>query len=69
MDKETAKRVHSVMLRCSREIHDLVPFLKERLDGDEYETFAKGLALVSVYILTEVLNPLHSQHPELNRDD
>lgn len=56
-----------VATRCAMQLHDLVPVLKERVeDTDEYERFAKGVALVSSYLLTEVLNPVYAQYPELN---
>jgi hypothetical protein len=65
MDNETAKKVSAVTMDCARRLHELIPFLKPRLDADEYEKLAKGIALASSYLLTEILNPVHAQYPEL----
>lgn len=67
MDNETAKKLSDVTMDCARQLHELVPFLKSRLDQDEYERLAKGIALASSYLLTEILNPVYAQYPELAR--
>ena len=65
MNREIAQDLIDAALKASRELHAMIPLLKQALDEDEYDYFAKGLASASAAILEEVINPVFLKHPEL----
>ncbi|MCL2021284.1 MAG: hypothetical protein FWG81_04100 [Betaproteobacteria bacterium] len=61
MGFELARFVAAKAFRCSAELTDLVPLLKEFVsDGDEYKTYAKAIALVSAQIDLVLLKELYA---------
>ena len=69
MNRDVAERILTVALDCSRRMHALIPAIKLELDEEEYEELAKGIALASTYVLTESINPVCAQHPDLYPDN
>lgn len=65
MDKNVAKEVVSAAMKASRELHTIVPFIKQSLDEEEYERLARRVAAASAGILEEIINPILAEHPEL----
>lgn len=65
MDVDLARHVARAAFRSSRELGDLVPFLKERLSADEYPDYARSIASAIAAIHLDLVNKLIADHPGL----
>lgn len=68
MDIDVARHVLRVSFKASRELGNLMPFLKEELPAAEYEPLAKGIASAVAEVGFAVMDRVFALHPEL-RDE
>ena len=68
MDIDLARHVARAALRSSRELGDLIPFLKEHLSVQGYQGYAKAIASAVAAIQVDLLNKLTADHPGLNAE-
>jgi len=68
MQIEIARHIARAAFSCTRELGDLVPFLKEHLNADEYPSYAKALASAICAIQREILDKLEADHPALKAE-
>ena len=54
--------------RSSRELGELVPFLKDRLGAEEYTVYAKAIGSAIAAIQLDVMNKLVTHHPGLETE-
>jgi len=65
---DLARHVARAAFRSSRELSELVPFLKDRLDAEEYTMYAKAIGSVIAAIQLDVMNKLVTDHPVLEAE-
>jgi hypothetical protein len=58
-----ARHIARAAFRASREIGDLMPFLKQHLPEHEYLHYAHAIATAVAAIQLELLNKLAADHP------
>jgi len=68
MDKDLARHVARVGFRAMRELTNLLPLLKEHCAAQEYERFAKAIALASAHIGEQVIQRALTAFPDLERE-
>jgi hypothetical protein len=68
MDEDVARHVLRVSFRASRELGELVPFLKDELPAAEYEPIGKGIASAIAEIGFAVMERVFADHPELRAE-
>ncbi len=68
MNIDLARHIARTALRSSREIGDLVPFLKDRLNPDEYSIYAKAIGSAVAAIQVDLVNKLLADHPALETE-
>jgi hypothetical protein len=68
MDIDLARYVVRAAFRSSRELGDLVPFLKEHLHAEEYRPYALAIASGVAAIQLDLLNKLFAEHPGLEAE-
>jgi len=68
MEIDLARHVVRAAFRSSRELGDLLPFLKEHLNAKECEGYAKTIASAVAAIQVAVLNKLMVEHPSLEAE-
>jgi hypothetical protein len=68
MQFDLARHVARAAFRSSRELSELVPFLKERLDECEYKSYAKAIGMVVAAIQVDLVNKLMADHPALKSE-
>ena len=65
MKIELARYLARTAFRNSRELSDLVPFLKKHLSNREYQTYSRAVATAVAAIQVELLNRLTAEYPAL----
>jgi len=65
MDSKLAWHIIGVSFRVNRELQDLLPFLKEHCDADEYQDYVQGIARSIHAINTALIDKAIASHPEL----
>ncbi len=68
MDIDLARHVARAAFRSSRELSDLIPFLKDHLDTEEYQPYAKAIASAVAAIHLDLMNKLFADHPGLEAE-
>ncbi|MGE5201693.1 MAG: hypothetical protein ACM3O6_06465 [Acidobacteriota bacterium] len=68
MEKDLARHVTRVGFRTMHELADLLPLLKEHCTTQEYESFAKAIALASAHISEQVIDKAVSAYPDLESE-
>lgn len=68
MKIDLARHVARVAFRSSRELGELVPFLKSTLSPDEYASYAKAIGLAVAAIQVDLMNKLTTDHPGLEAE-
>jgi hypothetical protein len=68
MNIDLARYVVGAAFRSSRELGDLVPFLKEHLDAEEYRPYARAIASGVAAIHLDLVNKLFADHPGLEAE-
>ena len=70
MKKQVALKVLETTSKCSIELSELVPYLKNNCeDEDEYEILAKNVAKAMAYIFFEIDSRIYEKYPELKPSD
>jgi len=65
MHIDLGRHVARTALRSSRELSDLIPFLKARLSEPEFAAYAKAIASAVASIQLEIVNKLADDCPGL----
>jgi hypothetical protein len=68
MNIDLARHVARAAFRSSRELAELVPFLKARLGADEYSAYAKTIGSAVAAIQVDLMNKLVADHPGLEAE-
>jgi hypothetical protein len=68
MNIDLARHIARAAFRSSREIGELVPFLKDRLSPDEYSIYSKAIGSAVAAIQVDLMNKLLADHPALNSE-
>ncbi len=69
MDYELARFVAAKAYRCSADLADLVPVLKEHAqDEDEYKVYARAIAHIVTQVQVGLLQEMYSRYPEIKRE-
>lgn len=68
-DKELAAHVITVMDECSERINETIREVQQRCSDDEFSKYRQAAGVVMGYIYTDVVAPLHKQHPELEPEE
>jgi hypothetical protein len=68
MDKELARLLISAARRSSSPLYDLIPLLKQRCEGTEYDTFLKAIAEVNFEVCQQILWPIFKLFPDLEQE-
>jgi hypothetical protein len=65
---DLARHIARAAFRSSRELGDLVPFLKDRLSAEEHSVYAKAIGSAVAAIQIDLMNKLVSDHPGLEAE-
>jgi len=65
---DLARHVARAAFRSSRELGELVPFLKDRLGAEEYKVYAKAIGSAVAAIQIDLMNKLIADHPGLEAE-
>ncbi|HIF24829.1 MAG TPA: hypothetical protein EYG18_03680 [Micavibrio sp.] len=68
-DKEVARHVSEVLLRCGAEINNSIRHVKENCSDEELEMYKQAMGVVMGEILLKGLNPIYSQHPDIKPEE
>jgi hypothetical protein len=68
MDKNIARHIAKVALKCCDELTELAAFVDRHSDAAESQEFAKGVSGAIECIHTEVINRMYGYHPELKHE-
>jgi hypothetical protein len=68
MNIDLARHVARAAFRSSRELGDLIPYLKEHLSAEEYPSYAKAIASAVASIQLDLVNKLMTDHPGLEAE-
>jgi len=65
MDRALAEQTSILMLRLSAELNSQLLRIKGECSDDEFQRYRRGFGYIMGYMLTEVMNPIYAEHPEL----
>jgi hypothetical protein len=65
MDRDVAIKVAELMLKIGAWVDQSVALVHDRSSDEEFTRYRRGAGEVLGTILTEVLNPIYFQHPDL----
>ena len=65
MDKELANEIVQLMLKTGAELDGILKSIKEKSDITEFNYYGKSIGNIMGYMLTEVMNPIFKEHPDL----
>jgi hypothetical protein len=68
MNRDLAKHVAIVGYKAMGELTDLLELLKGHCDQTEYETYARGVAVIAGEIVRQLLNKTYTDHPDLEAE-
>jgi len=68
MDIEVARQTIRQSFRIARELQDILPFLKDRCEPDEYKQYVFDIAAALDAVSVALLNKAIKAYPELERD-
>lgn len=68
MDKNIARHVAKVALRCCDELNILVSFVEHHGDEAQSKAFANGVACATEAIRREVIRRMYAKYPELEQE-
>jgi hypothetical protein len=68
MDQELGRHVLAVGFHSLSLLESLIPILKKNCDENEYNEYAKSIAMVSAEMTTAVFNKVFHEHPELETE-
>jgi len=65
MKKETAAAVSKLMLEYGAKLNDSVRVVMETCSKEEFHTYRRAVGKVMGTMLTEIMNPIYREHPDL----
>lgn len=65
MNKQTAKRVSELVLEASGQLDESVAVVRENCSESELAAYRESIGKVMHDLWAEVLNPIYSEHPDL----
>ena len=65
MDRALAEQTSLLMLRLSAELNSQLLRIKSECSDEEFQRYRRGFSYIMGYMLTEVMNPIYAEHPEL----
>jgi hypothetical protein len=65
MDKETASHALNVAVDCGAKLNDLVRFLQDHSEAEEYKVYRLGIGRVMGELLRQLINPIVEEHEDL----
>ncbi len=68
MDKDIARHLIRVNFRCSRELQEVMLFLKQQLPEDAYAPFARKIAKAIAEVGDALTNTALAAHPDLEAE-
>jgi hypothetical protein len=68
VDRDLAKIVLRAIHSGERELANLVPFIKEHCDKDDYERISIAIASVLHDLNVKICQPIYEEHPEVARE-
>lgn len=69
MDRDLARHIATVTFRAMSDLTGLLPLLKKHCRGrTEYERYAKAIASVTGHASSELLSPIFSTYPEIEKE-
>lgn len=66
MDNELAEFIARVAFKNSSELSKLIPLLKDHLEQDEYEQYAKTISKITGLVSTEIILKIFDEHPDID---
>ena len=68
-DKQTSKAVLAALDSCSKQLDASLFIAKDGdCDKESYESYKKLVGFAMGYIYTDLIRPIHVEHPELEPD-
>jgi heme oxygenase len=68
VDRDVATMILTATHRSGRELADLVPFIKEHCDKEEYERISIAIATVLHDLDATIQQPIYQEHPDVERE-
>ena len=65
MNRTVAEETSRLMLRVSAKLNEQVAILKVQCPEEEFQRYRRGFGQVLGYMLTEIMNPIYAEHPDL----
>jgi hypothetical protein len=65
MKKETAEAVSKLMLEYGAKLDDSVRIVMESCSKEDFQTYRRAVGKVMGTMLTEIMNPIYREHPDL----
>ena len=69
MNKDTSESLTDLMLKVSGWMDQSVGLVRDTCDDAEFESYRRNVGNVMGLILTEILNPIYKEHPDLKPID
>ena len=68
MERDLGRHIVRSVFRAERELEELLQFLKQHLDAQEYVSYARGIAAAIDAINVQVLKKVLADRPELTAE-
>ena len=68
MNRDLAKQMATAAVRASTQLGSLLPSLKAECDSAEYARTLRSVASVCGHISREILHPIFTEHPDLEKE-
>jgi hypothetical protein len=65
MDKRLAERTNVLMLRVTADLDAHLSEMKAQCSEEEFARIRRGFGYVPGYMLTDIMMPIYSEHPDL----
>lgn len=62
---DIAKQLIDTLDDCSEKINESIRLVQEKCSDEEFQAYRKAAGFVMGYIYTDVVAPLHKEHPDL----
>lgn len=64
-DHDIAEQIIDVLDDCSSRINETIRLVQEKCSDEKFQSYRKAARFVMGYIYTDVVAPLHKEHPDL----
>jgi hypothetical protein len=65
MNKAVAEQTSLLLLKVTAQLDAQLAKLQSQCSDDEFQQYRRGFGYVLGYMLTEIMNPIYAEHPEL----